>query len=213
MSKSEGNGFTPEELMTGNHKLLDKGYSPMTIRFFMLQAHYASTLDFSNEALQAAEKGYKKLMKSYASLQDMTYTKAGKLDEELDENIRENCKQCYLNMSDDFNSAKTLANLFELSTRINAFNDSPAMLSGIAEDTFNLLKDTYTGFVKDVLGLLEEEQKESNHLDAAMDVLLKIRAEAKLKKNYALSDEIRDELAKAGIKVMDSKEGSTYQIE
>lgn len=213
MSKSEGNGFTPEELMTGNHKLLDKGYSPMTIRFFMLQAHYASTLDFSNEALHAAEKGYRKLMKSYSNLKDLSYTSKGTVDEELEKSILDNCDKCYRNMSDDFNSAKTLANLFELSTRINAFKDQPALLSGISEATFSTLKETYMGFVKDVLGLLEEEQKESNHLDAAMDILLKIRAEAKLKKNYSLSDEIRDELAKAGIKVMDSKDGSTYSIE
>ncbi|QNL20487.1 cysteine--tRNA ligase [Hyphobacterium sp. CCMP332] len=214
MSKSEGNGFTPSELMTGNHPLLDQGFSPMTIRFFMLQAHYASTLDFSNDALRAAEKGYKKLMKSLQNLQSLNYEKAGKINEALDMEIKATCEQCYQNMSDDFNSAKTLANLFDLSTKINAIKDGAIPLSNISKDTFNFLEKTYRGFIETVLGLIPEEENQSSHLDAAMEILMGLRADAKRKKDYALTDKIRDELQKAGIKIMDGKEGkSSYIIE
>lgn len=213
MSKSEGNGFTPEQLITGDHKLLERGYSPMTIRFFMLQAHYSSTLDFSNEALQAAEKGYKKLMNSFGRLKSLTYENAGKLNETLDKEIKDLCQGCYLNMSDDFNSAKTLANLFELSSKINGFNDNQLALSSISKETFEYLQETYHGFIHDVLGLQEEEVQNNDYLDTAMDVILGIRDEAKKMKNYQLSDEIRDKLNKAGIKVMDGKDGSSYSVE
>ncbi len=213
MSKSDGNGFTPEELMTGNHPLLDQGFSPMTIRFFMLQAHYASTLDFSNEALRAAEKGYKKLMKSLKILESLEYRSSGNLNDSLDKEIQNTSEMCYKNMSDDFNSAKTLASLFELSSKVNAFNDNPKSLETISEATFNFLKETYIGFVKDVLGLIAEEENQSTHLDAAMGVLMELRADAKLKKQYELADKIRDELNKSGIKLMDGKEGSSYSVE
>jgi cysteinyl-tRNA synthetase len=213
MSKSEGNGFTPEELITGNHTLLDQGFSPMTIRFFMLQAHYASTLDFSNDALRASEKGYKKLMKAQLNLNSLEYIKDKSVDENLENEILENCEQCYQNMSDDFNSAKTLANLFELASKINILFDQGQKVQSISENTFKKLKDVFNGFLKDVLGLLPEEQNNNSHLDKAMGILLEIRAKAKLTKDFDLSDKIRDELQSAGFKVMDGKDGSTYSIE
>ncbi len=214
MSKSEGNGFTPEELMTGDHPLLDQGFSPMTIRFFMLQAHYASTLDFSNDALRAAEKGYKKLMKSLLNLQSLNYEKAGKVNESLNKEITDICELCYKNMSDDFNSAKTLANLFDLSSRINAIKDGTIALNELSKECFDFLKDTYSGFIENVLGLIPEEENQSSHLDAAMHILMDLRADAKRRKDYSLTDKIRDDLQKAGIKIMDGKDGkSSYIIE
>lgn len=204
MAKSEGNGFTPEELITGNHKLLDKGYSPMTVRFFMLQGHYASTLDFSNEALQAAEKGMKRMTAAMEHLDKLPASLSS------DENIAEWKDACYAAMNDDFNTPILISQLFEGVRIINSVKDGQIKLT--AQD-ISLLKSTFESFFFDVLGLKVEDKQSNNALTAQlMDFILELRKNAKSNKDFATSDKIRDELARLNIQVKDTKEGSTWSV-
>ena len=204
MAKSEGNGFTPEELVTGNHKLLERGYSPMTVRFFMLQCHYASTLDFSNAALQAAEKGLERLMAAVNTLQKL---KPSGSDEAGTAELEQ---RCYAAMNDDLNSPVMIAELFEGVRLINSANDGKVALG---EAAITRLKDLFHTMVFDVLGLKEEVATAGD--DTAMDGLVKVfiqlRAEAKAKKDFAASDRLRDQLLALGIVLKDTKEGTTWE--
>ncbi|MEZ4884869.1 MAG: cysteine--tRNA ligase [Chitinophagales bacterium] len=213
MSKSLGNSFLPHELFSGNHPSLEQGYSPMTVRFFFLQAHYRSTVDFSNEALKAAEKGYKRLMNAQNLLSKLEYTDGGTIDADLDNQIKEACDNCYTHINDDFNTAMALADLFELANKINAFSNKQLPLSAINEETFNYLKTTFNAFVTDILGLQDETSTTDDGLmDGLMDLLLNIRKEARENKDWATSDKIRDELKEIGVLVKDSKEGSSWVV-
>ncbi len=205
MSKSAGNGFLPGELFTGNHPLLEKGYAPMAVRFFMLQTHYRSTLDFSNEALQASEKGFERLMESYNTLQLLNPNSTS------DEDIRHLKEKCYEAMNDDFNTSILIAHLFDAVRIINSANDKKLNLT---QEDINLLKEIYEDFLFDVLGLKQEEknQKLNKALDSVMSLMLEMRAKAKNEKNFALSDEIGDKLLAAGFQIKDAKEGSTWKI-
>ncbi|MEM9389416.1 MAG: cysteine--tRNA ligase [Bacteroidota bacterium] len=211
MSKSLGNSFLPEQLFSGDHELLDRGYGPMVVRFFMLQSHYSSTLDFSNQALGAAEKGFKRLMEGVKVSRDLAYEVADKSDE-LESRVRNMIDQLFTNLSDDFNTAKGLAALFEITTLMNNFkagNEKPGALS---EETFNELIRHYHGFVYDVLGLKEEDESSNQLVDGVIDILIKLRQDAKAGKNYALSDKIRDDLKEIGVVLKDGKEGTEYSI-
>ena len=201
MSKSEGNGFTPEELLTGDHKLLDKGYSAMTVRFFMLQGHYASTLDFSNPALLAAEKGFARLMKAYKTLNGLN---AGKQTEGLDLSDLE--ERCYAAMNDDFNTPILISVLFDGAKSINQVNDGTASIS--AED-LDMLKRVYDTMLFDVLGFRLEEESNDALGDDLMGLILELRAKAKANKDYSTADLIRDELTGIGITVKDTKDGAS----
>ena len=205
MSKSAGNGFLPGELFTGNHPLLAKGYDPMAVRFFMLQTHYRSPLDFSNEALQASEKGFERLMESYLTLQTLQPSS------DSTEDISSLRNKCYEAMNDDFNTSVLIAHLFEAVRIINSANDKKTQLTQHDLDSLKLL---YRHFVFDVMGLRLEESnnKLTSALDKVMSLLLNMRAKAKLEKNFKLSDEIRDQLIAAGFQIKDSKEGSTWKI-
>jgi cysteinyl-tRNA synthetase len=205
MSKSAGNGFLPGELFTGNHPLLEKGYAPMAVRFFMLQTHYRSTLDFSNEALQASEKGFDRLMESYKTLQNLSAS------DNSTENVRQLRDNCYAAMNDDFNTSVLIAQLFEGARIINSVNDGKTSLN--AED-LALLKQLFQDFLFDVLGLKLEEanQKTDAALAKVMELILEIRAQAKTGRDFKLSDEIRDKLIVAGIQVKDTKDGSSWKI-
>ncbi|MBX2945628.1 MAG: cysteine--tRNA ligase [Cyclobacteriaceae bacterium] len=211
MSKSKGNSFLPRELFTGTHPLLAKAYSPMAVRFFMLQSHYSSTLDFSNEALQAAEKGYKKLSNALSTIKKLEHPGGGgKQDEELLKLIDE----AYRNMSDDFNTAKTLAVLFEMSSRINDIKSGNYKLTDVDVDTFQKFKSAYITFMEDVLGLQEEGNQNQKLLDGVIRVMIELRKKARTDRNYALSDKIRDDLKALGVQLMDGKDGEiTYTIE
>ena len=217
MAKSEGNGFTPEELITGNHQLLEKGYSPMTVRFFMLQSHYASTLDFSNEALQAAEKGYKRLMASFHTLEKLEIPGQTTVDTEKSESLKALTDQALFDLSDDFNTAKALASLFEISTQVNSYSRDASLFQTIDKATFEYVKKHFKGIITEVLGLVPEQPSDSTPstlLDGTLDILMKMRQEAKFVKNYALSDQIRDELKTLGIQLKDEKGGGTsYTID
>lgn len=205
MSKSAGNGFLPKELFTGNHPLLEKGYAPMAVKFFMLQSHYRSPLDFSNEALQASEKGFLRLMEGYSTL---NYLKADTLS---NENIIELQLKCYAAMNDDFNTSVLIAHLFDALKIINSANDKKTKLT---QDDIDLLKTIYQDFVFDVLGLKNEktDTKTSEALSKVMELIIDIRAKVKADKNFELSDNIRDKLIDAGIQIKDTKEGTAWKI-
>jgi cysteinyl-tRNA synthetase len=205
MSKTAGNGFLPVELFTGNHPLLEKGYSPMAVRFFMMQTHYHSTLDFSNEALQASEKGFERLMQSYSTLQNL------KASNSSDEDIKSLQEKCYEAMNDDFNTPVLISYLFEAVRIINSANDEKIKLT---QNDIDLLKSLYQNFVFDIMGLkTETENSKSNDvLKQVMNLVLDIRAKAKSEKNFLLSDDIRNKLTDAGVTVKDGKEGASWNF-
>jgi cysteinyl-tRNA synthetase len=214
MSKSLGNSFLPSQLFSGDHPLLDKGYSPSAVRFFMLQSHYSSTLDFSNEALQAAEKGYKKLSNALKLVKSFTYPGAKTIDETLEKELQRMAQECFSTMGDDFNTARTLAVLFEMASRINDFKSGNIQLSQISPATFQDFQRTYIGFIEEVLGLLEEATQNDQLLNNVIHVLIELRKKARLDRNYALSDKIRDDLKRAGVQLMDEKDGEmSYTFE
>jgi cysteinyl-tRNA synthetase len=205
MAKSEGNGFTPEELITGNHKLLDKGYSPMTVRFFFLMGHYASTLDFSNEALQAAEKGYKRMCAAMKLIPQLKASAASTYD------TAQWRRDCFEAMNDDFNTPIVISHLFEGVRVINSAKEGSIQLSQTDIDT---LKQTFEEFFFAVMGLNNEEGGENSKLtDSLMEVILNLRAEAKANKDYATSDKLRDALAAIQVQIKDSKEGTSWSYE
>ena len=216
MAKSEGNGFTPEELITGNHKLLERGYSPMTVRFFMLQSHYTSELDFSNAALQAAEKGCKRLMAGLALADKLKPAGTGTIDEGKSKDFRSLIDAVFTDLSDNFNTAKALASLFEISSKINHFYEKPDEIAHIDAEAFAYVIRHFKGIISEVLGLVPEnlESADSSLLDGTLGVLIALRKQAKASKNYALSDKIRDDLKAIGIQLKDKKEGeTTYTID
>ena len=202
MSKSAGNGFLPHELFTGNHPLLDKGYSPMVVRFFMAQSHYRSTLDFSNLALQAAEKGYAKLMAAGKTLEKLL---AGN---ESTVNLQELKENCYAAMNDDFNSPVLIAHLFEAVRIINSVNDGKEKIN---QTDLEELKYIYKTFVFDILGF-KDTAEDNNLTGGLIEMILNIRMEAKKNKDFATSDKIRDELTKKGVKIKDTKDGFEWEI-
>jgi len=207
MSKSAGNGFLPHELFTGNHPLLERGYSPMVVRFFMAQSHYRSTLDFSNEALQAAEKGFQKLMKAGQTLSKL------KASTESTVNIEELKNNCYLAMNDDFNSPVLIAHLFEA---VRIINSAQAGKEKLKQEDIDKLNTLYNDFVYDVLGLKEDDSVGSNEsglTSELIDFILNIRLEAKKNKDFATSDKIRDELTQKGIKIKDTKDGFEWELD
>ena len=210
MSKSAGNGFLPEELFSGNHPLLEKGYSPMTVRFFMLQTHYRSTLDFSNEALQASEKGFARLMAANKILRNLNA--AENANTALKATIKEIEKNCYAAMNDDFNSPIVLANLFEAVRIINSVNDKKEFLD---EEDLQTLKNIFQHFIFDVFGLQSDISESNNNkpLDGLMKMILEFRNEAKTKKDFSVSDKIRDDLDKINIKINDTKDGVNWTIQ
>lgn len=205
MSKSAGNSFLPLELFSGDHALLSKGYSPMTVRFFMMQTHYRSTLDFSDEALSGSEKAFNRLMESYKTLQQLSASATSS------ENIPELQAKCYEAMDDDFNTPVLIAHLFEAVRIINSANDKKTQLT---QADIDLLKTIYNDFIIDIMGLKVEEEggKASEALEKVVQLVLDMRAKAKANKDFATSDEIRNKLTAAGIQVKDGKDGATWNL-
>lgn len=200
MSKSLGNSFLPHELFSGNHKLLNKGYSPMVVRFFMLQAHYRSTLDFSNDALDASEKGFKRLMYAISLLDKLKTSSTTDVDVK---GIEDKFKAA---MNDDFNTPVLIAELFDVARIINSVYDGKMK---ITDNDLADLKTLITAFVENVLGIKNDIQA-TDDLAPVMDFILKIRTEAKANKDYATSDKIRIGLTEIGFDIKDGKEGSTW---
>lgn len=205
MSKSAGNGFLPHELFTGNHPLLEKGYSPMAVRFFMMQSHYRSTLDFSNEALQASEKGLQRLMAANRSLGKI------KTAEKSTVNVKD-INRAFDALNDDFNSPIAIAVLFDWVRIINSLAEGKEQITQVDLDT---LKSTFKILVFDILGLVDEMNEGSKHADLTgklIEMLLNMRLQAKANKDFAASDRIRDELNKLGVTVKDKKDGFDWEI-
>jgi cysteinyl-tRNA synthetase len=200
MSKSLGNSFLPHELFSGHNSILNKAYSPMTVRFFMLQAHYRSTLDFGNEAMEASEKGFKRLMNAYTLLDGL------KAIEKSDVEINALLQRCYDAMNDDFNSPVLIAELFEASRIINSVYDGKM---NIDPANLSLLKQLMKTFVENILGL-KNEQAADDDLPQVLSFIVDLRNEAKKTKDYATSDKIRDGLQKIGFQLKDSKEGTNW---
>ncbi len=200
MSKSLGNSFLPRELFSGNHPVLSKGYSPMTVRFFMMQAHYRSTLDFSNDAMEASEKGFKRLMNAFTLLDEL------KASEQSEVQIAILQQRCYDALNDDFNSPVLIAELFEASKIINSVHDGKIKI-----DTHNLdlLKKLMQLFIIDILGL-KNEQAGNDELPKVIDFIINLRSEAKVNRDYATSDKIRIGLEEIGFQLKDSKDKTTW---
>lgn len=204
MGKSLGNFITLEEFFTGNHKLLTQAYSPMTIRFFILQAHYRSTVDFSNEALQASEKGLQRLMEAYRRLQQLKASSESSVD------VKGLAAKCEEAMNDDLNTPVAISYLFDASKHINSAYDGKATLS--AEDLAEL-QATFKLYVEDLLGLRDEQAKDSNEAyKKAVDLLLDLRLEAKKNKDWEKSDKIRNALTEAGFSIKDTKDGYEWSL-
>jgi len=205
MGKSLGNSVLLDEFFSGENDLLEQAYSPITIRFFILQAHYRSTIDFSNEALQSAEKGLKKLFAAIKNLDKLI------LSEKSTSNIKALRQKCYDAMNDDFNSPILIANLFEGVRIINSVKDKKETIS--AED-LEILKQLFNDFVFDILGLKTEETagQQNELIDGLLGTILSIRQQAKANKDYATADKIRKELSELNIQIKDTKEGASWEI-
>lgn len=204
MAKSTGNNILPNEIFSGENDKLDKAFSPSVTRFFMLQAHYRSILDFSSEAMEASEKGFQKLMQGMNLLKDLPVALESTLD------VSNWVANCYKAMNDDFNSPVLIAHLFEGVKYVNLLNDGKETLH--AED-LALLQNTLNNFVYDVLGLVNEAvEGNSDTLNGVVALLIRLRKEARENKNWALSDQIRDELLALGVQLKDGKEGTTFSI-
>jgi cysteinyl-tRNA synthetase len=213
MSKSAGNGFLPHQLFTGDHPLLERAYSPMTVRFFMLQTHYRSTLDFSNDALQSAEKGFKRMWEAYETLNRLPEDVTGNIDEELNSNINKLLEEMDEFMNDDFHTSRVLANMFDLVPVINSIKDKLIPLSALEAATIKKLKQYFKGYLEDVFGLINESRNQDGKLTGVLELLIDIRKEAKSRKDYATSDKIRNQLQELGIALKDEKDGGmSYSI-
>ena len=203
MSKSSGNYINPAELLSGKNDIMSKAYSPSVIRFFMMQAAYRSVLDLTDTGLLASEKGFNRLMNAVDDLQNLKTSNTSSFD------VKEWKQACYNAMNDDFNTPILIANLFEAVTQINAIKEGSVTITKEDLDTF---KTAIHVFVFELLGLknVQESEEGTNKLSGAVELLIKLRQEARANKDFALSDKIRDELAEVGITLNDSREGTTF---
>lgn len=214
MSKSDGNTITPQQLFTGNSEHVTDSYSPMVLRFFMLQTHYRSTMDLTDAALQAAKKGYERLMEAWKNLQGLEGTGSaqnGTVGRELEELVQ----AAYAEMDDDFNTPKALAKVFELVSRINALKGGQLSLEEVSPRTMQQVREELATLLFEVFGLQDEGEAAGAGQDAlgkVMDLVLDLRAQARADKNWALSDQLRDALKEAGISVKDGKDGATWKM-
>jgi cysteinyl-tRNA synthetase len=205
MSKSTGNNILPREIITGENDILSKAFAPSVARFFMLQAHYRSNLDFSDDAIVAAEKGFNRLMEAIDGLKEITVASNSTLD------ISSWKKACYDAMNDDFNTPILIAQLFEGVRFVNLLKEGTATLTS---DDFNTFSSLMNAFTFDVLGLENGKTAGNNNekLEGVVNMLIKMRNEARANKNFALSDQIRDQLIALGIQLKDGKEGTTFTV-
>lgn len=211
MGKSLGNFITLEQFFTGNHASLTQAYTPMTIRFFILSAHYRGTVDFSNEALEAAQKGYERLMNAISDLERVPVSKH--CDAETDKFVKAFCQRCYEAMNDDLQTPLVISYLFEACHLINTLLDHKAE---ICADCLKELGDAMKLFAFDLLGLKNEKGDNNVAREEAygkvVDMVLELRAKAKADKDWTTSDRIRDALAAAGFEVKDTKDGVTWKL-
>ncbi len=215
MGKSYNNVIKLSELFEGTHPILTQAYHPMTVRFFILQSHYRGTLDFSNEALQASEKALRRLWEAYEWLTKQNFDPQvvaadPTLDAKTDGQIREFDEF----MNDDLNTAKVLANMFELSSLINSIKDKHIAINAISGATLQMLQQQMKVYIEDIFGLTGERTANDGKLDGVLQLLIDIRKEAKQRKDFVTSDKIRNELAALGVQLKDEKDGGvSYTIQ
>jgi cysteinyl-tRNA synthetase len=211
MGKSYNNVIKLSELFSGNHPLLTQAYHPMVVRFYILQTHYRSTLDFSNEALQASERAFRRLWEAYMLLDKLPAGGTEATDKALDTQVNTWCNECEEFMSDDFNTAKVLANLFEMAPVVNGIKGGQVATTALSATTIALMKATFKTFLEDILGMqaLQAEQS-SSKLNNVLSLLIEIRNDSKKRKDFATSDQIRNKLAEAGVLLKDEKDGTVY---
>lgn len=213
MSKSEGNNITPEQLFTGNSEHISKAYSPMTVRFFFLQAHYSSTLDLNDASLSAAEKGYERLLEAYRSLCGIS-SSVQKSDQPLAAQLTDGIQAAFEEMNDDFNVPKSLARLFELCPLINKMAEGQLHPDDAGQDALEKLKKGFDDLLFGIYGLKDESaaaDDQTERLDGLMQLVIDLRQRARENKDWAISDKIRDSLAELDIEVKDGKEGTTWK--
>jgi cysteinyl-tRNA synthetase len=203
MAKSLNNGISIEEFFSGNHHLLEKAYTPMTLKFFILQAHYRGTLDFSNTALQASEKGLNRLLTADETLKTI------KTSDTSDIQVNDIAQKLENALNEDLNTPILIAELFDVVTKINQLASGQLQVN--TED-LKALQALYTTYVFDILGLKKESEASSEKIQGVMQLLIDLRNEAKSDKNYALSDTIRKKLSEIGIELKDGKEGTSFSI-
>jgi cysteinyl-tRNA synthetase len=215
MGKSYNNVIKLSELFSGNHPILEQAYHPMVVRFYILQTHYRSTLDFSNEALQASERALRRLWEAYELLKKLT--REGDevaADPELDGKVTTWCNECADFMNDDFNTAKVIANLFEMAPVINGIKGGQVAPNALSAATLQLAKSTFKTYLEDILGMQALQAQQTGKLDGVLSLLIEIRKDAKKRKDFATSDQIRNKLAEGGILLKDEKDGTvSYTIE
>jgi cysteinyl-tRNA synthetase len=213
MGKSYNNVITLTELFSGANPQLEQAYHPMTIRFFILQTHYRSTLDFSNEALQASQRGLKRLWEAHENLKKIQGTGSKAQDEELEARSLKLIADLDEFMNDDFNTAKVLANIFELVPVINGIKDKHLPANALSSATIEILQQKMKLYVEAILGLQMHVSADDNKLDGIINLLINMRKEARAKKDYVTSDKIRNELLALGIQLKDEKDGNiSYTI-
>ncbi len=215
MSKSEGNNITPEQLFSGDSPHISKSYSPMSLRFFFLQAHYSSTLDLNDASLSAAEKGYRRLLETYRTLQKLK-ANTEKSDSALAKEIREGIEAAFEELNDDFNVPKSMARLFELCTVINKMQDGQLRPDDAGAEALSLLQNGFTTLLFDIYGLKDESTIGSDdhmeQLDGLMQFVIDMRQTARQNKDWTTSDKIRDTLTSIDIELKDGKEGTSWEI-
>jgi len=215
MGKSYNNVIKLSELFSGTHPILEQAYAPSTVRFFILQSQYRSTLDFSNEALQASEKALRRLMDAYEWLMNFnSYSAEQASDKALDEKVIKLVNEFNEFMNDDINTAKVIANMFELVPVINSIKDKHIAENALSRSTFDLLKKQMQAFIIDIFGLQTSKADNNDKLDGVLQLLINIRKEAKQRKDFVTSDKIRNELAQLGVQLKDEKDGGmSYTIQ
>ncbi|MFW2476942.1 MAG: cysteine--tRNA ligase [Sediminibacterium sp.] len=215
MGKSYNNVIKLSELFEGTHPILEQAYHPMTVRFFILQSHYRGTLDFSNEALQASEKALRRLWEAYEWLSKYEINKdSSASDKSLDEKVQQLVREFDEFMNDDLNTAKVLANMFELSSVINSIKDKHIKADAVSGATIQLMQQQLKLYIEDIFGLTGERRADDGKLDGVLQLLIDIRKEAKLRKDFVTSDKIRNELAALGVQLKDEKDGGvSYSIQ
>ena len=214
MGKSYNNVITLTQLFSGSNPILEQAYHPMVIRFFILQTHYRSTLDFSNEALQASEKGLKRLWEAYENLMKLpnVNSQPSMVNSEVDQKVNKLLGEFDDFMNDDFSTAKVLANMFELVPIINGIKDKHVAPEALSEETLQFLKQKMKLFIEDILGLKAESDTDNTKFDGVIQLLINIRKEARMKKDYVTSDKIRNELQTLGIQLKDDKNGNISYV-
>jgi cysteinyl-tRNA synthetase len=215
MGKSYNNVIKLSELFEGTHPILTQAYHPMTVRFFILQSHYRGTLDFSNEALQASEKALRRLWEAYEWLTKQNFDAQGvATDQTLDAKTAAQIREFDEFMNDDLNTAKVLANMFELSSVINSLKDKHIAINAISGATLQMLQQQMKVYVEDIFGLTGERTADDGKLDGVLQLLIDIRKDAKQRKDFVTSDKIRNELAALGVQLKDEKDGGvSYTIQ